>query len=92
MWLQLPTVSNIQYLVELLEFSFSKSNPLIPQISLENVGHFLNRSIYLSAGAWNITTSGENATVCGRIELAALININYTSILQEVFILLPVPD
>merc|ERR1711892_78621 len=34
-------------------------------------------------GSWNITTSGENATVCGRIELGALININYTSILQE---------
>jgi len=56
--------------------------------TLANPKHCKADSVVTNAekGAWNITTTPDkdgNVTVCGRLELGAIVNINYTSILQE---------
>jgi len=83
--LQLNVTDTARYGLQMKPANWEAFSDFGSRTELKNPNHCPadNVATTADAGAWNITTSGENATVCGKIELAALININYTSILQE---------
>jgi len=83
--IQLNVTDNSRYGIQMSPANWEAFSDFGSRKTLKNPDHCPADNVALSAqtGSWNITTAGDNATVCGRIELGALININYTSILQE---------
>jgi len=86
--IQLNATDNKTYGLKILPAQWEAFSDFGNRTTLQNPAEcpFDYNDITPNAGAWNLTVTdpkSKNTTVCGKLEMTALVNVNYTSILQE---------
>jgi hypothetical protein len=86
--IQLNVTDNKTYGLKILPAQWEAFSDFGNRTTLQNPAEcpFDHNDVMPNAGAWNLTVTdpkSKNVTVCGKLEMTALVNVNYTSILGE---------
>lgn len=86
--IQLNVTDNKTYGLKIAPANWEAFSDFGNRTELQNPAEcaFDHNDVMAEPGSWNLTVTdpkSKNVTVCGKIDLTALVNVNYTSILQE---------